>query len=211
MVCCYTAWGLGSTWVLIGPVRSQQPPPPQPSLLSANPLLPEGLSLHILPADYHHCQSWLLHSSCCPHSGSGANLTRLHGGRKLSHTRPEDAELLPGFSLLPSAETSIKLLLLTTKKRAALLTLHAYIRQAFPSGAFKQYPELQMIRTRSQSSLLGSSSSAEDRQRRFPCRPTCVAPCRCFLWAKSGQSAAFIVQKVTLNSHLRCETQPLSC
>lgn len=77
VVCCYTAWGLSSTWVLIGSVRSQ----PSSSPLAANPLLPEGFSLHILPADYHHCQGWLLHSSCCPHSGSGANLTRLHGGR----------------------------------------------------------------------------------------------------------------------------------
>lgn len=84
---------LGSDWAC--KITASHPTPtPHPPLLSANPLLPEGLSLHILPADYHHCQSWLLHSSCCPHSGSGANLTRLHGGRKLSHTRPEDAELL---------------------------------------------------------------------------------------------------------------------
>lgn len=98
MVCCYTAWGLDSTWVLIGPLRSQQPTPPPPLPCTHThahtrslaqplcvPLLPQGFSVHILPADYHHYQSWLLHSSCCPHSGSGANLTRLHGERKLSH------------------------------------------------------------------------------------------------------------------------------
>lgn len=128
MVYCYTAWGLGSTWVLIGPVRSQPPSSP----LSANPLLPEGFSLYILPADYHHCQSWLLHSSCCPHSGSGANLTRVHGGRKLSHTDLEKlscctAKLLPGFSLLQKPQP----LLLLTTKRSALLTLHAFL-SGFP-------------------------------------------------------------------------------
>lgn len=102
--------------------------------ISANPLLPEGFSLHILPADYHHCQSWLLHSSCCPHCGSGANLTRLHGGRKLIHTRTREAELLhskapPRLQLVALCRNLHQPLLPLTTKRATLLTLHA-----FPSG-----------------------------------------------------------------------------
>lgn len=164
-----------------------------------NPLLPEGFSLHILPVDYHHCQSWLLHSSCCPHSGSGANLSRLHGGRKLSHTaQRSQAAAHQSPSLLPSVETAINGCCCSP------------FCQSFPRGAFKQYPDLQMFRTRSESPLLGNSSSGQNRQWRFPCGPTRVALCRCFLWAKPGQSVAFTVQKETFSSRLQCETQALS-
>ena len=179
--------------------------PPPPLLLSANPLLPEGFSLHILPADYHHCQSWLLHSSCCPHSGSGANLTRLRGGRKLSHTarrsraaarKEKKKKFLPGFSRN-----------LHRAAAAAALQKEPLCWHSFPSG-FPPWYCLNNIQSykwseQGHSCLLpGSSSSAQNRQWRFPCRPARAALCRCFLWAESGQSAAVTVQKVTLGSHL---------
>lgn len=68
--------------------------------------------------------------------------------------------------------------------------------QAFPGGAFKQYPDLQMLRTKSWSSLRGSSLSAQGSLQ------TCVAHGRCF--------RREIVQKVTVNSHLQCEVQALA-
>lgn len=171
---------------------------------SANPLLPEGFSLHILPADYHHCQSWLLHSSCCPHSGSGANLTRLHGGRKLSHTawrsraaaQQSSSQALACCPLQKPTSSCCCCCSLLKEQHCK----HYTPFRLSPSGAFVHYAELQTIRARSPSSLCGSSSSVQNRQRRFPCRPACVALCRCFLWAKSGQSAAFTVQKVTQQS-----------
>lgn len=181
MVWCYTAWGLGSTWVLIGPVRSQQIPPPL--LLSANPLLPEGFSLHILPADYHHCQSWLLHSSCCPHSGSGANLTRLRGGRKLSHTARRSRaaarkkkRLLPGFS---------RNLHRAAAAAAAALQKEPFCWHSFPSGVPPWYclNNIQSYKWSEQghSCLLpGSSSSAQNRQWRFPCRPALCSSLQVF-------------------------------
>ena len=58
---------VGPTRPLIGSVRSQAP--------SLQPPLPRGLlSPHILPADYHHWQTSLSLSSCCPHRLGGLEL-----------------------------------------------------------------------------------------------------------------------------------------
>lgn len=166
---------------LIGPVRSQS--------LSANPLPPEGFFLHILPADYHHCQSWLLHSSCCPNFGSGANLTRLHGGRKLSHRAGKACcrrALRPPPPLPFTTRPSIRLSLLT----------HVNNIQSYERSEQGHRPL--------------HIHQWEIDSRGSPHRPACVALCRCFLWAKPGQRAAFTVHRAAVHSHLRREAHPLS-
>lgn len=64
---------LGSDWAR----KITATPPPHSAF---PPLLPEGFCVHILLVDYQRCQSRALHSSCCPHCGSGANLSRQHWG-----------------------------------------------------------------------------------------------------------------------------------
>lgn len=93
---------LGSDWA-----RKITATPPFP------PLLPEGFCVHILPVDYQRCQSRVLHSSCCPHCGSGANLSRQHRGEKtFSHGSKKQsrckAQLLSELSPSVSAGTYIK-------------------------------------------------------------------------------------------------------
>lgn len=71
------------------------------------------------------------------------------------------------------------------KTNHSALTLHAFLSGSHPSGAFKQYPELE-IRAESQPSLLGSISSGKKiSQRRFGCRASLCGSLRCFLCAES--------------------------
>lgn len=83
------------------------------------------------------------------------------------------------------------------KTSHSALTLHAFLSGSHPSGAFKQYPELE-IRAESQPSLLGSISSGKKLVRGgVGCRASLCGSLRCFLCAESGQRAALNVQKVT--------------
>lgn len=179
--------------VLIGSVRSHQlQPPPQPR----HPLLPQGFSLHILPVDYHHCQSWLLHSSCCPHSGSGANLSRLQGGRKLSHTAlRSQAAAHQNHSSLPSVQTTIN--------NSCLL-----FRQAFPGGTFKQYPELQMFRT--SPLYLEIVHQCKTDSGGFPANHHVLLSAGVSSEQSQGRVLPSLSKRLTFSSHLQCETQPLS-
>jgi len=58
----------------------------------------------------------------------------------------------------------------------------------------------------------GIFHQCRSRRRRFPCSPTCVALCRCFLWARSEQSAAFAVQRSlsTFTSHVELDLSALN-
>lgn len=101
-----------------------------------SPLLPEGFCVHILPVDYQRCQSRALHSSCCPHCGSGANLSRQHRGRRPSH--PAWRSRAPSESSpLVSAETHSNHAPVNQQAARALCLPHRLL----PCGAFKQEPK----------------------------------------------------------------------
>lgn len=134
MVCCYTAWGLSSTWVLIGPVRSQSPPfflppPPQPPI-SLRVSLPTSSLLIITAARADSCSPAAVHTLALgliyPGCMEGENFLTLFWEEKLLHTEAR--------SLLQETLTAA---CISAPDRGGV-------------GEFQQSPEVQVFKSSSQ-------------------------------------------------------------